>query len=294
MITLTFEEKYKAQADQVKFSESFHDVTCKKMRQAMTQKEEHSVKKGKPIKIIVIAALIAAFALTAGAVARFVIPNQLVEDMKLEPDSVKTVIDTGKSDKDTVSTVQKSYSNKDFIVTFEAIADGGCLRQVFTKNGELIENKAEDTYAIFTVKRTDGASVLYSEDGQGLTPGNIGYILLVKGYAANPCTFADCYGIGLYEENNVLYVACNITDANLFADEDLYIGFTNRMVINCDILRMDKNNEYHYVESYDGIPALFDFDLDDSRADREKAEQYKAKRPFMTYDEFEKALAEEN
>ena len=129
---------------------------------------------------------------------------------------------------------------------------------------------------------------------RGLPPGDIGYILLVKGYAANPNLFADCYGIGLYEENNVLYVACNITDANLFADEDLYIGFTNRMVINYDILRMDKNNEYHYVDGYDGIPALFDFDLDDSRADKERAEQYKAERPFMTYDEFEKALAEEN
>lgn len=290
---MTFEEKYKAQVNQVKFSESFHDVTCEKMRQAMTQKEEHSVKKVKPVKIIVIAALIAALALTAGAVARFVIPHQLVEDMKLELDSVKTVIDTGKADKDIVSTVQKSYSNGEYTVTFEAIADGSCLRRVFTENGKTIESKAEETYAIFTVKRNDGKQVL-SFGKEGLHLHDIGYIILVKGYAANPCTFADCYGIGLYEENNVLYVACNITDANLFADEDLYIAFTNRMVINYDILRMDKNNEYHFVDGYDGIPALFDFDLDDSRADHEKAEQYKAKRPFMTYDEFEKALAEEN
>lgn len=290
---MTFEEKYKAQANQVEFSGSFHEVTCEKMRQALTQKKDHSMKKVKPVKIIVIAALIAALALTAGAVVRFVIPNQLVEDMKLELDSVKTVIDTGKADKDTVSTVQKSYSNGEYTVTFEAIADGSCLRSVFTENEKPIESKAEETYAIFTVKRNDGKKVL-SFGKEGLHLHDIGYILLVKGYAANPCTFADCYGIGLYEENNVLYVACNITDANFFADEDLYIGFTNRMVINYDILRMDKNNEYHYVDGYDGIPALFDFDLDDSRADHEKAKQYKAERPFMTYDEFEKALAEEN
>lgn len=291
---MTFEEKYKAQANQVEFSGSFHEVTCEKMRQALTQKEDHSMKKVKPVKIIVIAALIAALALTAGAVARFVIPDRFAQDMTLNLDSVRTVIDTGKATEDTVSTVRKSFSNKDFTVTFEAIADGGCLRDVFTENGEAIDRNPTETYAIFTVKRTNGTPVLYSEDGKGLTPGDIGYILLVKGYAANPNLFADCYGIGLYEENNVLYVACNITDANLFADEDLYIGFTNRMVINCDILRMDKNNEYHYVDGYDGIPALFDFDLDDSRADHEKAEQYKAERPFMTYDEFEKALAEEN
>lgn len=291
---MTFEEEYKIQADKVKFSESFYEITCEKMRQAMIQKEEHLVKKVKPVRIIVIAALIAALALTAGAVARFVIPDRLVEDISLDLDSVRTVIDTGKATKDTVTTVQKTFSNNDLTVTFEAIADGGCLRQVFTENGELIESKSEETYAVFTVKRTDGTRVLYSEDGKGLTPADIGYIILVKGYAANPCTFADCYGIGLYEENNVLYVACNITDANLFADEDLYIGFTNRMVINYDILRMDKNNEYHYVDGYDGIPALFDFDLDDSRADHEKAQQYKAERSFMTYDEFEKALAEEN
>lgn len=291
---MSFEEKYKIQTDKVVFGESFYEVTCEKMRQVMTQKEEHSVKKVKPVKIIVIAALIAALALTAGAVARFVIPDRLAEDISLDLNSVRTVIDTEKATADTVSTVQKTFSNNDLTVTFEAIADGGCLRQVFTENGELIESKSEETYAVFTVKRTDGTRVLYSEDGKGLTPADIGYIILVKGYAANPNLFADCYGIGLYEENNILYVACNITDANLFADEDLYIGFTNRMVINYDILRMDKNGEYHYVDGYDGIPALFDFDLDDSRADKEKAEQYKAERPFMTYDEFEKALAEEN
>lgn len=291
---MTFEEKLKTQTDQITFSENFQCVTCQKMRQVLTQKEEHSMKKFNPVKLIVIAAVIAALALTAGAVAQFVIPHQLVEDMALELDSVKTVIDTGKADEDTVSTVQKSYSNGEYTVTFEAIANGSCLRKVFTENEKPIETKAEETYAIFTVKRNDGKQVLGFGQEEGLHLSDIGYIILVKGYAANPCIFADCYGIGEYEENNVLYVACNITDANLFADEELYIAFTNEMVINYDILRMDKNNEYHYVDGYDGIPALFDFDLDDSKADHEKAEQYKAEHSFMTYEEFEKALAEED
>ena len=104
----------------------------------------------------------------------------------------------------------------------------------------------------------------------------------------------DHWDIGTYEDGDVLYVACDITNAAAFADEELSIAFTNTMVPSVDILAMTPEGEFYYKDGYTGVPGLFDFDLDDSLADPVKAAAFKANGTFHTYEEFQSLMAEES
>lgn len=290
-------EKYKDQIDSIEFKQNFNAETSYMMRRAYHQKEKNMMLNKKTTALLVAAILTMLLTLCVGAVSLFLFPDGLKSALDIEIQSVKAVIDTGTADSNSVKTVCKTFSNEEYTVTFEAIAEGNCLREVFdfsysSSSRTTKLSTVDRTFAVFTVKRNDGGNVLCLADGNGLTPADIGYIILIKGYAPNPCMLCDNYCIGLYEENNILYVACDITDANIFADEELYIAVTNRMVINYETVYMDENDEFHYSDNYDGIPALFDFDLDNSKADHEKAEEYKKTHPFMTYEEFAEALNE--
>lgn len=270
------------------------NITSKSVEITTQFKEKNKMFKHKYAKILIAAALVAVFAVTAGAIATFVMPKDLIP---AEIESIKTVVDFENADKDSIKTVQKTFSNDEFTVTFEAIVEGKCMEKFFENENTIVTNGSDGvavdkTYAVLTVKRNDGKPVLYYDEN-GLLPRDIGYRILIKGYMTNPSMLVDNYDISLCEEDNILYVACDITDANVFADEELYLAFTNKMVINYEIVEMDKNGNFSYAKDYDGIPALFDFELDSSKADHEKAAEYKASQPFFTFDEFQKLLAEE-
>ena len=138
--------------------------------------------------------------------------------------------------------------------------------------------------------------MLYAEDGKGLTGADLGYCLLIKGYYPNPNMLFDetHRDIGTYEEGDVLYVACDITNAAAFADQELSIAFTNTMVPSIDILAMTPDGEFYYKDGYDGVPGLYDFDLDDSLADPVRAAELKSHGTFHTYEEFQSLMAEED
>ena len=100
--------------------------------------------------------------------------------------------------------------------------------------------------------------------------------------------------LGFYEDGDVLYVACDITNAAVFADQELSIAFTNTMVPTIDILAMTPDGEFYYKDDYKGVPGLYDYDLDDSLADPVKAAAFKANGTFHTYEEFQSLMAAEN
>ena len=312
---MSFQKKYTIEMDHVQFSDDFCRETAALLKQAAKKKERVTMKNKRTAKIIAVAAALALFSLTAFAVVKFVIPQQLFDGMEVDLESLQAVVDVENADPDSVQTVQKTFSNDAFSMTFEAIAQGKALRSVwhFEHNGSeqqaahsvsdilnnALDNEPEQRmvdsiYAIFTVRRSDGGVVLYAEDGKGLTGADLGYCLLIKGYYPNPNMLADGdhWDIGTYEDGDVLYVACDITNAAAFADEDLFIAFTNTMVPSIDILAMTPEGEFYYKDDYTGVPGLYDFDLDDSLADPVRAAAFKANGTFHTYEEFQSLMAE--
>ena len=316
---MSFQRKYTIEMDHVSFDADFCRDTAELLKQAAKKKERVNMKNKnrRTAKFIAVAAALALLSLTAFAVVKFVIPQQLFDSMEVDLESLQAVVDVDNADADSVKTVQKTFSNKDFSMTFEAIAKGKALRSVwnFERSGsgqptahsvsDILNNAmdheperqmVDSIYAIFTVRRNDGGVVLYAEDGKGLTCADLGYCLLIKGYYPNPNMLfdEDHWDIGTYEDGNVLYVACDITNAAAFADQDLSIAFTNTMVPTIDILAMTPEGDFYYKDDYTGVPGLYDFDLDDSLSDPVKAAAFKANGTFHTYEEFQSLMAQED
>ena len=314
---MSFQKKYQIEMDHVSFDADFCRETAELLKQAAKKKERVNMKNKRTVKILAVAAALALFSLSAFAIVKFVIPQQLFSGMDVELESLQAVVDVENADADSVRTMQKTFSNEDFSMTFEAIAKGKALRSVWhfergssdqqtahsvsdilnhALDQEPERQTVDSLYAIFTVRRNDGGVVFYAEDGKGLTGADLGYCLLIKGYYPNPNMLFDetHRDLGFYEDGDVLYVACDITNAAAFADEELAIAFTNTMVPSIDELAMTPDGEFYYKEDYKGVPGLYDFDLDDSLADPVKAAAFKANGTFHTYEEFQSLMAEDN
>ena len=176
---MSFQRKYTIEMDHVQFSDDFCRETTELLKQAAKKKERTNVKNRKYVKILAAAAALAIFSLSAFAVVKFVIPQQLFGSMKVELENLQAVVDVDNADPDSVRTMQKTFSNGDFSMTFEAIAKGKALRRVwhFEHSGaeqqaahsvsDILNNAinsdperqtVDSIYAIFTVRRNDGGA----------------------------------------------------------------------------------------------------------------------------------------
>ncbi len=242
---------------------------------------------GSKFRIALIAAVIVLlFTIGAGAAYQFMLPDGLNKELALNDMHIKTVVDFEKADENSVRTVQKTVNKNGYTVNFEAIIDGYVILPEITKllrGLDTDEEIREDRiYAVMTITRDDGKSVMQPD---GYMPGcfccgaiSFDFTVAVKGYAPNPVMFNGSPWI--YEENNTLYYLCDITDAAMFADRDLAIILFEGFGIDGTIARMDENGEYYFVDTYDGMGAIFDFDLDDSLADPEAAAKDIAEKPY--------------
>ncbi len=225
--------------------------------------------------LLIAAAVFIVLAIGTGAAYQFMLPEGLSEQLELQEMNIRNVVDVEKADENSVRTVQKTVKSNGYTVNFEAIIDGYIILPEFTKVLRGLdpaqEIREDRIYAAMTVTRDDGKSVL-APDGympacsccSGITAN---FCVAVKGYAPNSGMFAT--SPWHYEENNVMYLLCDITDAAKFADHDLSIIVYDDTHLDGTIARMDKNGEYYFVDTYDRLGAIFDFDLDDSFADPE-------------------------
>lgn len=236
---------------------------------------DNKTKKGRKFKIMLIAAVIVLLAtVSAGAaVYLFSLPDGLADTLDMNSDyNLKVVVDMENCDEDSIQTVQKTVSAKGYSVTFEAIVEGTAIRSSFIEAQDGMTYSADKAYAIFSIRRDDGKAMLYADHDEAMNASDIGYVVLLPGYMPSRAMFD--YDMGLYEENNILYIACDITQVYMFADYDLSIAVIGDHVASGDIIRMDENGGFYFMDSYDGIQAMFDFDIDDSYADPEKAQQH--------------------
>lgn len=245
----------------------------------VSTKEKETVMKqvrGKKFKALLIAAAVfIVLAIGTGAAYQFILPDGLNEQLELHEMNIRTVVDVEKADENSVRTVQKTVHSNGYTVNFEAIIDGYIILPEMTKKLRGLDTTREfredRIYAVMTITRDDGKSVL---EPDGYMPGcsccsgiTANFCVAVKGYAPNSGMFAT--SPWHYEENNIMYLLCDITDAAKFADHELSIIVYDNTHLDGTIARMDKNGDYYFVDTYDRIGAIFDFDLDDSFADPE-------------------------
>lgn len=243
---------------------------------------------GKRLKAILIAAAIfVILTIGAGAAYQFMMPDGLNEELALNDMHIKTVVDTEKADENSVRTMQKTINSNGYTVTFEAIVDGYVIRPKFIENlmcFSTTEKIREDKiYAVMTITRDDGKSVL---EPDGYMPAcfccdgfSFNFDILVKGYAPNSAMFSR--GPWYYEENNVLYYLCDLSDVAKFADHELSIIIFDEPTLDGTIARMDKNGDFYIVDTYDRMAVIFDIDLDDSLADPEAVRKDMEERPYI-------------
>lgn len=229
--------------------------------------------------VIIAAAMLVIFAVTTGAAYKFIVPKELEEHLSFTSEYVKTVIDTENVDEGSVQVLEKTVNANGYTVTFEAIAEGYAMRSSFSEALKGISHSVDASYAIFTIRRDDGKQVFYN-GADSLNASTLGYTLLLHGYAPSTAMFHN--DAGYYEENNVLYMACDITDAYMFADKELSIAIIGQYFVDGTILRMNENGDFYYVDTYDGIKAMYDFDIDDKYADLKAAKAHMEGRPFLT------------
>ena len=271
----------------------------------VSSKEKEPVVKqfrGKKFKALLIAAAVfIVLAIGTGAAYQFIMPEGLNEQLELHEMNIKTVVDFDKADENSVRTVQKTVNKNGYTVNFEAIIDGYVILPEIVKVLRGIdpaeEIREDRIYAVMTITRDDGKSVL-APDGD--MPSciccdpffNFNFTVAVKGYAPNSVMFMGTPWH--YEENNVLYYLCDITDTAKFANHDLSIILCGEKEgAYGTIVRMDENGGYYFVDTYDGMGAIFDFDLDDSLADPEAVAKDVAERPYCYVTDPDYTLADE-
>ena len=250
---------------------------------------------------LIAAVIVLLFAVSAGAAYQFMLPDGLTEQLELQDMNIKTVVDVDKADANSVRTVQKTVKSNGYTVNFEAIVDGYVIIPDVIKSiiglDPAEEIREDKIYAVMTITRDDGKSVMAPD---GYMPNcfccdaifGFNFRVAVKGYAPNSVMFMGTPWI--YEENNTLYYLCDITDTAIFADRDLAIILCGEQEhIYGTIVRMDENGEYYFVDTYDGMGAIFDFDLDDSLADPEAVAKDMAERPYIYVTDPDYTLADE-
>ncbi len=239
------------------------------------------------LRPLLIAALVLLVVFSAAAAVHFIVPKKLSAALRLDTASLQPVIDLAHAVPGDLTTVRKTQKTNELLITFEAVVKGrSAFADVWEGQGRM---QGEATYAIFTIRREDGAPFYGNQDGKDFTlpyqAPNFGYNLLLEGYAPNPNALIDHHNIFNYEENNVLYKAYDITDAVPFADKHPYIIINDGMIVSPDIMRIDKDGEFYFDEHYTGIRALFDLNLDPALADPKKQAEVLERDPLFTYDE---------
>lgn len=251
--------------------------------------------------LLVAAAVFIILAVGAGAAYQFMLPEGLSKELELHEMNIRTVVDVEKADENNVRTVQKTVRSNGYTVNFEAIIDGYVILPEITKvlrGLDPAEEIREDRiYAAMTITRDDGKSVMAPDGYMPLCVCcdpffSFNFTPVVKGYAPNSVMFTGTPW--LYEENNVLYYLCDITDVAKFADRDLAIILCGEQErVYGTFVRMNENGEYYFVDTYDGMGVMFDFDLDDSLADPEAAAKDIAERPYCYVTDPDYTLADE-
>lgn len=249
---MTFKDKYKEELHNLSFKENFGENTVELLKAAQRKDDSMSYKK-RPFKVAVLV-LAAVLVLSVGAYAVIYLmsPSQVAEEVGEK--ELAVLFEEGNFEPVTVK--GEVYS-----VTFMGIAPGEKFYS-YDENGPMVsENR---NYAVWAVYRNDG------EPLDQMMGSPIQVIPVIDGYRHDILFSAGMSASG-YSKDGVLYYLFEYTDLEIFAHENVKLMAFEGMFPTNNIITSNDKGEIVYAEGYNGFKAVFDLDLDESKADPEAA-----------------------
>lgn len=249
---MTFKDKYKEELHNLSFKDNFEENTVELLKAAQREDDLMSHKK-RPLKVaalVIIAILV--LSLGAYAVIYLLSPSQVAESVG---DKELAVL-FEENGFEPVTAKGEVYS-----VTFMGTAPGEKFYS-YDENGPMVsENR---TYAVWAVYRNDGEAL----DSMMGSP--IQVIPVIDGYRPD-ILFSAGMSASSYSEDGVLYHLFEYTDLEIFAHENVKLMAFEGMFPTNNIITANDKGEIVYAEGYNGFKAVFELDLDESKADPEAA-----------------------
>lgn len=164
--------------------------------------------------------------------------------------------------------INKSQTVGGYVITLIGVTSGKGLGQTEWNP----DCDADSTYLVVSVEKEDGTPV-NKENADLFTVEPF-----IKGYApyqVNPLYADDASGATWDVIDGVQYMLFSVGNLEYLADHPMYVCVTDDIVFNNEMYHYDeKTGEITRNENYKGVNALFDLQLDASKADKAKAEEY--------------------
>ena len=217
---------------------------------------------------IIIAAVVCALmmTITVSAAVMLLSPSQIAD--RLGDSSLSQAF----ASEDAVI-VNESIQTGDYIITFLGMVSGRDISTYLAGT----DTSEEYTYAAVSVERADGGEIR-QEDGcpVSVTPLVTGY----QPWVVNLFSLAN--GANGYVENNVYYYLFSCNNLEFFADHEIALYAYTGHAPSSEIFSYDaETGEIDYADGYDGVRAVFELELDSSKADPAKVRELLTEAGFM-------------
>lgn len=255
-------EEYRKAFDALSFSADFQERTT-----ALLQTHARELEKEKPMMqfkrtkkmAVMIAASVAALAVSVSAAVLWLSPSQVAEQIN---DPLLAQAFAGED----ALVLKETVRSGDYTITLGGLVSGqGISRWCGDADGS-------HTYAVAAVARTDGTP-LSDENFDILGGGTFTISPLVAGYApqaVNAWTLGG--GCTSFFEDGTAYYVLDTMDFQMFADHTVYLAVYQGFVPSYDTFSVAENGTYALRDGVTG--ALFVLPLDESKADPEAARAF--------------------
>lgn len=251
-------DDYRAAMDEVQFSRDFRERTVEKLTAAAhdARKEKANMNGRKLRKIVPLAAaIIAALAITAAAAALLLRPADVAANM-----GDKKLAAAFES-KDAMQ-INKTAESDGLSITLAGVVSGKSLSDF----GQELD--AERTYAVISIRNTDGTPIKEFPDGLVATP-------LVSGYApraVNAWTLGG--GYTAFVQDGAVYYLFDYESLEMFADHTVYLAVYQGSVPSNESFTMAASGEISFADGFKAPHALFTLPMDASKASPDAVTRY--------------------
>ena len=251
---MTFKDKYKEELHNLSFAENFEGNTVELLK-AEQRKDGLMSHNKRPLKVAALV-IIAMLVLSLGAYA--VISLLTAPQVAEEVGEKELAVSFEESGFEPVTIKGEVYS-----LNFMGVVKWSDLYSDI-KNAYNIDSR---TYVVWAVYRNDG------EPLDSMMGSPIQVIPVIDGYRPDILFCAGMSASG-YSKDGVLYYLFKYTDLEIFAHENVKLMAFEGMFPTNNIITSNDKGEIVYAEGYNGFKAVFELDLDESKADPEAAAEF--------------------